>query len=301
MKQSWSVFGRAARITLLLSLVVLAFGFLPGTVLAQSYCVAGDWQSEAGGVSDWVPNANPMTADGDGTYSLNATISTTGDYEFKVTVCSWDTTFPPGGNNSWFTTTTPNQQITFHFDPTTVAGTYPESNAVAVTGDTHPEAWTAVGNWQGWNNANPATAMTDKGGGIYELVYYVPTASTYDWKITRTGAWDRQYTAIGRVENDGGNGQFTTVSAGQKVIFTLNANTGRISAVPVQPAGQDGTVFWAELGHNSRDTSYRNPGGPVPFGTQVTLRFRTARNDLTNAQVRIWNDRLVVSQTKLDE
>jgi hypothetical protein len=46
------------------------------------------------------------------------------------------------------------------------------------------------------------------------------------------------------------------------------------------------------LGHNSRDTLYRTPGGPLVTGTPVTLRLRAAQGDLTEAKVRVWNDRL---------
>lgn len=57
-------------------------------------------------------------------------------------------------------------------------------------------------------------------------------------------------------------------------------------------AGNDGTIWQSELRHDSRDTTYRTPGGPVGVGTPVTLRLRAAANDLTDVQVRVWNDRL---------
>jgi glycosidase/fibronectin type 3 domain-containing protein len=53
----------------------------------------------------------------------------------------------------------------------------------------------------------------------------------------------------------------------------------------------DGEVWWAQNHHDSRDPLYRTPGGPIPVGTDVTLRLRTEANDLTSAQVRVWNDR----------
>ncbi|MDZ4771410.1 MAG: alpha-amylase family glycosyl hydrolase [Chloroflexota bacterium] len=57
----------------------------------------------------------------------------------------------------------------------------------------------------------------------------------------------------------------------------------------------DNNVNWNELGHNSRDPLYRYPQGAVPTGTAVTLRFRAVDGDLTNAQVRVWNDRVNIS------
>ena len=36
-------------------------------------------------------------------------------------------------------------------------------------------------------------------------------------------------------------------------------------------AGHDNDIWWSALGHNSRDSQYRTPGGAVPTGTAVTL------------------------------
>ncbi len=48
---------------------------------------------------------------------------------------------------------------------------------------------TAVGDWQGWDNDNPATAMTDLGGGLY---YYEQILSPgwHEYKACLTGTWD---------------------------------------------------------------------------------------------------------------
>lgn len=57
-------------------------------------------------------------------------------------------------------------------------------------------------------------------------------------------------------------------------------------------AANDNNVQWNELGHNSRDTTYRTPSGSVPTGSAVKIRLRAALNDLTGVQMRLWNDRL---------
>ncbi len=62
-------------------------------------------------------------------------------------------------------------------------------------------------------------------------------------------------------------------------------------ALIAHAAAQDNNVQWTELGHNSRDTLFRGPGGAVPTGTAVRLRLRAADGDLTAAQVRVWDDR----------
>lgn len=56
-------------------------------------------------------------------------------------------------------------------------------------------------------------------------------------------------------------------------------------------AGHDNTIYWAGLGHDSRDPMYRNPGGPVTTGTPVRLHLRSCLNDLTAARVRLYNQR----------
>src|SRR5687768_4204916 len=81
---------------------------------------------------------------------------------------------------------------------------------------------------------------------------------------------------------------------------------GLLAVQPVMTsfaAGIDGEVWWAENYHDSRDPLYRTPGGAVPVGTDVTLRLRTEANDLTSAQVRVWNDRMdsqsILNMTKV--
>ena len=67
---------------------------------------------------------------------------------------------------------------------------------------------------------------------------------------------------------------------------TLTANE---IATPTPAIVGDATIDTAKLYHNSRDSFYRSPGGAVPGGTAVRLRLKTAPNDLTSAQVRLWN------------
>ncbi|MEJ2748125.1 MAG: alpha amylase N-terminal ig-like domain-containing protein, partial [Anaerolineae bacterium] len=64
-----------------------------------------------------------------------------------------------------------------------------------------------------------------------------------------------------------------------------------VTPPPPPSAGHDNDVWWNDLGHDSRDTLYRTPGGPVTTGTAVTLRLRAASGDLTDAKVRLYNDR----------
>ncbi len=54
-------------------------------------------------------------------------------------------------------------------------------------------------------------------------------------------------------------------------------------------ATNDNNVEWYGLGHNSRDSFYRNPSMAVPTGQAVRLRLRVYRYDITGATIRVWN------------
>src|SRR5437867_13203007 len=53
--------------------------------------------------------------------------------------------------------------------------------------------------------------------------------------------------------------------------------------------GPDNNVEWAGLRHDSRDLLYRTPGGAVPAGTPVTIRFRTFHDDVTSVKLRLYD------------
>ena len=75
-----------------------------------------------------------------------------------------------------------------------------------------------------------------------------------------------------------------------KVTFSYDSVTHvlTIQAASLDPT-HDNNVEWDGLRHDSRDTLYRTPGGAVPAGTPVTLRFRTFHNDVTGVKVRFYS------------
>ena len=46
---------------------------------------------------------------------------------------------------------------------------------------------------------------------------------------------------------------------------------------------------WDGLRHDSRDPLYRSPGGAVPAGTPVKIRFRTFHDDVTGVKLRVYD------------
>jgi len=225
---------------------------------------------------------------GDGIFTAEVVLASSGRFEFKIATADWSASYPPSGN-SWLNAAFDGQIVTITFDTTTHAdGWLPETSVIGV--DQDPGTWTAVGDWQGWDNANPATSMTATGGGIYELTAELAAPGTYQYKAVKTGSWD----AIG-ADGRSGNANttaFTTTSAGQTVVFRVNALAGRIQvevvASPPEP-GHDNDIWWDGLAHNSRDDLYRVPGGAVTTGTDVILRLRTYHDDVEQATVRVWD------------
>jgi Flp pilus assembly secretin CpaC len=135
----------------------------------------------------------------------------------------------PGSGNSWFATDG-SGNVTVTYDVNTYGDGYaPNPGRIGVNVD--PGTWTAVGDWQGWNNANGATAMTAMGGGVYELSYVIATPGSYQYKAVDTGTWD----AIG-VDSRSVNAAtwgFSTTGANQTVDFFVNALNGSISVTVV--------------------------------------------------------------------
>lgn len=65
----------------------------------------------------------------------------------------------------------------------------------------------------------------------------------------------------------------------------------------VAAASNDNNVEWYGVGHNTRDSFYRNPTMAIPVGQAVHLRLRVYRYDITGARVRVWNSALQQEQS----
>jgi len=221
-------------------------------VLAEPWCLAGNFNG-------WDNTSNPLVDDGtlgdqvagDGIYSLLYTISVTGHYEWKIVEQgNWAISFPASGN-SWLNTVNENQDILFTFDTNNYSGVpgmifLPTQNIVNCN-DSPSASFTAVGDFQGWDNSNPATQMTDIGDGFYSLVYPVSTPGAYIARIVNTGSWDG-FGSDGRSVNLN-NIAFSTSLPNEDVTFILDYNSGRVfigdppvPSVPTDPAANPDTI-----------------------------------------------------------
>ena len=267
----------------------------PASIGTGTWCVASSLDLWATHNPLYDDGSNGDLLGGDGIFSADITIPTAGRYEFKVTDCTWSLSYP--ASNSWFNTSQDSQIVKLTFDTndhSADAGLQmvPAVNIVHAWDTTN--SFTAVGDFQGWNNADPNTSLGMDGRGLYILNYPIATAGAQNFKIVSTGTWD----AIG-LDNrsiSASNIPFVTYADEDVVWFYLDYRTGRVgvfptpSSGPLEP-GHDNEVWWDYLAHDSRDAIYRTPGGPVTTDTKVILRLRAAQGDLTEAKLRLYNDR----------
>ena len=137
-----------------------------------------------------------------------------------------------------------------------------------------------------WEPADPTVQATDaEGDGIWTMTATLP-GGDYEFKVTINGAWDENF-GLGGAQG-GENIPFTVPTEGGDVTFSYDRNTGEIDvginpptqAAEPPPARGDGQFVRSAILHDSRSDLYRTPFGAQPVNTDVTLRLRTAANDL---------------------
>jgi hypothetical protein len=161
--------------------VIVVLALVAAPALA-TYYVAGSMNGWDAGSAVY---AMTETAPGSGVFAI--TLDATGRQEFKITQGDWSWNWPQSGN-SWYQNAA--GTITISYDSNTYAdGWVTDSQRIGLS--EQPGQWTAVGDWQGWDNASAATAMVEvaPGSGIYKYAQtFVP--GWYQYKAVNTGAWD---------------------------------------------------------------------------------------------------------------
>lgn len=208
---------------------LMACGALQGF---GAYYVAGDFNG-------WDAAGQEMieTASGSGIYAATV-LSATGRHEFKVTDGTWSWSVP--GPNSWFYTDD-SGAITLSFDTNVYAdGWLPETNRLGVSYDT--QTWAVAGGFNGWNNNDAGTVMSNQGGGVFYLETLM-TAGMQEFKPIALGSWD-SLSVDGRTVNT--SNMSINLSQDSLVgiwVDTLNG-TVKVEAVP-EPATMLGLAFGA--------------------------------------------------------
>jgi hypothetical protein len=183
-----------------------------------SYYVAGDFNG-------WDPAGNLMTetAPGSGIYTATINFGANERHEFKITQGTWSWNTPSTGNSWLYSGTVAGSEVITYDSTTHADGWNNAAGRIGVSYD--PGTWTAVGDWEGWNNGNPATVMQALGGGIYGYEQLLAPGN-YQYKAVKTGSWD----AIGSDARsiNANNLGFTVTADEPLAVFKVDALNGAI-------------------------------------------------------------------------
>ena len=298
----WSVRPVRRRVVALATMALFLVSLLPAAAAAPAAKAAhtpdpvtvtlvGDLQSEAGCAGDWDPGcvASRLTYDAaddawTGSFSLPA-----GSYGYKVAINgSWDENYglnaTPGGDNIPLSLGAA-QTVRFIYSHDTHWVADNVTKVIATVPGSFQSELGCPGDWQ--PECLRSWLQDPDGDGTYAFTTTAIPAGSYEGKVALNEGWDVNY-GEGGVQN-GANYAFT-VPANGRVTFSYDATSHvlAIAAASLDPT-QDNNIEWDGLRHDSRDTLYRTPGGAVPDGTAVTLRFRTLHNDVTGVKVRFYS------------
>lgn len=266
----------------------------PITVLADhtpnpaSVTIAGSLQSELGCAVDWDPACAATHLGYDatddvwqGTWTIPA-----GSYEYKAALNdSWDENYgvnaiPSGANIAL--NLVANTDVKFYYDHKSHWVTDNVNSRVATAPGSYQSEIGCPGDWQ--PDCLRSWLEDPDGDGIYSFTTSAIPQGNYEFKVAINESWDESY-------GDGGaNIPFSVPGSGYNVTFSFNSSTDTPSVSVVSTVPQpDNNVEWFGLRHDSRDPLYRTPGGAVPAGTDVLIRFRTFHNDVTGVGLRVYD------------
>ncbi len=286
-----------SNLVLILAMLISSFASLRPTQNVQAshtanpanVTVAGSLQSEVGCSGDWqVDCANThlgYDANDDvwqGIWTVPA-----GGYEYKAPLNdSWD-------ENYGLHATLNGANIQLNLAASTAVKFYYDHKSHWVTDNVNSVIAVSPGSFQSelgcsgdWDPGCLRSWLQDvDGDGTYTFETTALPAGSYEGKVALNESWDVNY-GQGGVQN-GANVAFTVPVNNAKVTFKYIATSHILTIL----AGHspDNNVEWDGLRHDSRDTLYRTPGGAVPAGTPVIIRFRTFHNDVTGVKLRVYS------------
>lgn len=279
-----------------LSILILISGvispppaFADHTTDPASVTIAGSLQSESGCSGDWLPDcaATQLTYDANddvwqGSFSVPA-----GNWEYKAPLNdNWSENYGQNaardGANIPLNLAAPTS-VKFYYDHKTHWVTDNQNAVIAVAPGSFQSELGCSGDWD--PSCLRSWLQDPDGDGTYAFRTTALPAGNYEAKVAINESWDENYGA-GGVQN-GPNIAFSVPTDNAQVDFSYNATTHVLTIS--SGFAQDNNIAWDGLRHDSRDTLYRTPGGAVPAGTQVLVRFRTFHNDVTGVALRLFD------------
>ena len=253
-----------------------------------SVTIAGSLQSELGCSGDWQPDCatTHLAYDADDEVWQAVFDLPAGDYEYKAALNnSWDENYGPGGvpnspDNIPLSLAAP-ASVKFYYDHKTHWITDNRHDVIAVAPGSFQSELGCLADWD--PGCLRSWLQDADGDGTYAFTTTALPAGSYETKVAINESWDENY-GPGGVPNSPNNIAFTVPTNNAEVTFTYDAATHVLTVSAGR--GADNNVEWDGLAHDSRSDVYRTPGGAVPAGTPVTLRFRTFHEDVTGVSVR---------------
>lgn len=194
-----------------------AAALLASSAHAQYY-LAGDFNG-------WT-TANPLTDNGNGSFSLTISGTAGATVQWKVVTSDWSLQTPA---DSSLTVYNASGLFTVNFFPGTFSdGWKPTANRAGFN-DPGLFGYEVMGDFSGsWGTP---IAMSSLGNGLYSATYSIATAGAHEFKFRKAGDWN---IAIGDdFSNWNHNCSLITSSADELVQFQLDLPNGRWSAVAV--------------------------------------------------------------------
>ncbi len=259
------------------------------TATPTSVTIAGSLQQELGCPGDWQPDCatthlayDANDAVWQGTFSVPA-----GSWEYKAPLNdNWNESYGNAdGSNVGLTLGAP-QSVKFYYDHASHWVTDNVNSVIAIAAGSFQSELGCSSDWQ--PDCLRSWLQDPDGDGTYVLLTTALPAGSYETKVTIDESWTENYGQGG--VPDGPNIPFTVPNDNAKVTFRYDATSHVLSVLAGH--GPDNNVEWDGLAHDSRSDVYRTPGGAVPAGTPVTLRFRTFHADATSVKARIYSLRL---------
>jgi hypothetical protein len=256
--------------------------------LGTTVTLVGSLQSELGCAGDWDPAcaATYLTYDAEDDVFQRIFTVPSGNFEYKVALNnSWDENYglhaQPGGDN--IPLSADGTSIKFYYDHKSHWITDNKSSVIAVVPGSFQSELGCSGDWD--PGCLRSWLQDIDGDGIYTFETTALPAGSYEGKVALNESWDVNYGQGGQL--NGANLSFLVPFDNAKVRFEYNATTHVLTIL----AGfaPDGNIAWDGLRHDSRDPLYRTPGGALPAGTPVTIRFRTFHNDVTGVSFRVYS------------
>ena len=262
------------------------------TPAPSSVTIAGSLQSELGCTGDWDPGCAATHLDydaGDDVWQRTFP-APAGNWEYKAPLNdSWDENYGAGATRNGANIGLDlgaAASVKFYYDHKSHWVTDSRSSVIATVPGSFQEELGCGGDWD--PGCLRSWLQDADGDGVYSFTTSAIPAGSYEAKVAIDEGWDVNYGA-GGVQN-GPNIGFT-VGDSATVTFRYDAASHVLTISSASPApGRDGDIWWDGLGHDSRDTLYRAPGGAVTQGTHVFLRFRTYHDDVTGVTARTWLD-----------